>query len=362
MKTYVVQPGDTPASIASQPRMAGCPKCAIDLIRANPHKEAVRHPNGFVTFREMRVGEELKLPSKWFDGSLDTRSDLYFKALPHPDGVTPSSLGLAAASVLGDYAALDDAVASMSALSTMDDRAFAAAVEDAGALIGRAVTEAAGSTNQVAVGAAKDAQAGAYWAIQRAAEMRAELDRGDQGMASAARQETQNVLSAALDSARTALRSFYDQPQVDVQIGPVTVDTFPQNVVDTAKRAADAIAADAGYCSSVARAGSPVNSTVHAFKTAWNASQPNLVPINTGNYEQPTADAISKVLGSAPTACGARVAPAPAPAPVPERIVSVPQKKPLSTAAIAGLSLLGAGAAGGVAYLASRSPKRKRRR
>jgi len=346
--------------------MAGCPKCAIDLIRANPHKEAVTLPNGFVTFKELREGEKLNLPDKWFNGSLDARPKAYFAALPHPDGTSPSSLGLAAAAgVLGDYAALDDAVASVNALSTMDDLAFSSAVEDASTLIGRAVTEAASSTNQVASGAAKDAQAGAVWAIRRAVEMASALSSGDQATVYAARQDTQNVLSTALDSARTALRALYDQPQVDVQIGPVTVDTFPANVVDTAKRASSAMAADANYCASVARAGTPVNSNVHAFKTAWNASQPNPVPINTGNYEQPTADALAKVLGNAPSACSTRAAtpaPAPIPAPVPERIVSVPQKKPISTAAIAGAAALVAGAVGGVAYLASKSPKRKRRR
>jgi hypothetical protein len=90
MKTYVVQPGDSPASIAAKPEMAGCPKCARDLVLiANPHKETVTFPNGFVTFKELHVGEVLNLPDKWFNGELDQMPPSYFAALPYADGVTP---------------------------------------------------------------------------------------------------------------------------------------------------------------------------------------------------------------------------------------------------------------------------------
>ena len=88
MRTYVVQPGDSPARIAARDDMAGCEKCSVDLIRANAHKAAVRHPNGFLSFRELHVGETLWLPDKWFSGKLDELSPEYFAALPHPDGVT----------------------------------------------------------------------------------------------------------------------------------------------------------------------------------------------------------------------------------------------------------------------------------
>jgi hypothetical protein len=81
---YIVQPGDSPARIAA--RQAGCPKCAIDLVVANPHKPAVRYPNGFVTFRELRVGERLALPDKWFSGALDRLPRAYFESLPSADG------------------------------------------------------------------------------------------------------------------------------------------------------------------------------------------------------------------------------------------------------------------------------------
>jgi len=69
--------------------MAGCPKCSRDLVLANPHKETVAHPNGFLTFKEMRAGEVLNLPDKWFDGTLDQMPVSYFASLPHADGITP---------------------------------------------------------------------------------------------------------------------------------------------------------------------------------------------------------------------------------------------------------------------------------
>jgi len=87
MRPYIVQPGDTPASIAVT--YAGCPKCSRDLIAANPHKPTRTFPNGYVTFADLFVNEELALPEKWFDGSLDKLPPSYFAALPHPDGVTP---------------------------------------------------------------------------------------------------------------------------------------------------------------------------------------------------------------------------------------------------------------------------------
>ena len=86
MRQYVVQAGDSPAKIAAQ--HAGCPKCARDLIAANPQKKAVTYPNGFVTFTDLRAGETLNLPDKWFSAEFDALPPSYFKALPHADGVT----------------------------------------------------------------------------------------------------------------------------------------------------------------------------------------------------------------------------------------------------------------------------------
>lgn len=354
MRVYEVQPGDTPAGIAAQPNMAGCPKCARDLIAANPHKPSITLPNGFVTFKDLFIGERLNLPAKWFDGRLDDRPKSYFAALPHYDGVTPSSLGLAAAGILGDYTALDAASAAVDALGQLSDQEFAAAADAAGALISQAVSEATRSASPAAAGYAQDVAAGVYWAQKRALEMAAAIEAGDQSAAAGARPEIQNVLSTAMGSARLALQALYGGA-AQTQPG-----TFPANVVAAAQSAAAAIASDAGYCASVARSGTPVNAAIHAFKTEWNASQTPQVPINTGNYEQAVADAIGRVIGSAPAACGARSAPLPASPPSgPPPLVAAkpPQDRGLSTGAILGLGLLGAGAVGGAIYLATARPK-----
>jgi len=87
MRVYEVQQGDSPAKIAIQ--FAGCPKCAHDLVRANPHKPAMMHPNGFLTFQSLSPGEQLHLPEKWFNGELDALPPSYFASLPYADGVTP---------------------------------------------------------------------------------------------------------------------------------------------------------------------------------------------------------------------------------------------------------------------------------
>ena len=69
--------------------MAGCPKCSRDLIAVNPHKKTRTYPNGFVTFVDLRPGEVLNLPEKWFDGSMDALPPEYYASLPYADGVTP---------------------------------------------------------------------------------------------------------------------------------------------------------------------------------------------------------------------------------------------------------------------------------
>lgn len=238
VRVYEVRAGDSPAGIASRDDMAGCPRCAIDLVRANSHKETVTHPNGFVSFKELRAGEKLNLPEKWFDGTLDRLPKSYFSALPHADGVTPGK-----------------------------------------------------------------------------------------GMLS----------------------------------GP-----FPDNLVAAAQAADAALAAvnDAylDYCLIIPQVGTPVNSAVHAFKLAWNATQSPKVPINTGNYEEPTAEALRLVLGEAFEPCATRAAPTytarPKP-PAPQPVRVTPQNE-FSTGAIVGTALVGASAVAAAIYLTTKPRPRRR--
>lgn len=225
VRLYEVQLGDTPASIAAQDAMAGCPKCSLDLIKSNGHKPTVVYPNGFRTFREMAVGERLVLPEKWFDGSLDGLPRVYFNALPYPDGVTPSTLGDAAAGVLADYAAIDAIVAQIGALPQMNDQEFAMTATLLGNMIDQAVAQA-GSVPQ-----AQDASAAAEWIRGRALEMAGSIINNDTVATNAARSEIQNVLLSGLDSARGALQTYYAQvpptPTPHVTPRPAPPDLLP---------------------------------------------------------------------------------------------------------------------------------------
>lgn len=106
---------------------------------------------------------------------------------------------------------------------------------------------------------------------------------------------------------------------VGAQAAP-DIANIDSTVVDAATLALSALNADSNYCASVRAPGSAVNTAVHNFKAAWNASYPDAaVPINTGNYEPQVADALSTALSGAtvPGGCGTSPAPAPAPAPPP---------------------------------------------
>ena len=112
MRTYVVQPGDSPASIAAKSEHAGCPRCARDLVLSpgNAHKKRVVHPNGFVSWESLHVGERLELPEKWFSGELDRMPQSYFDSLPRHDGVTPG-VGQSPLDVIGSAKAAVAAIA-----------------------------------------------------------------------------------------------------------------------------------------------------------------------------------------------------------------------------------------------------------
>lgn len=326
--------------------MAGCPKCSIDLVRSNPHKPAVRFPNGFTTFKSFSVGETINLPDKWFNGELDTRPRAYFSALPYSDGVTPSTLGDAATGILGDYATLDAANAKVSALATMNDQPFNAAANDAADTINAAVREVSGTGSPAvyAVPFAIDVRKNTALARQQNAALTTAIASGSEGFQ--ARSDVLHSLSDAMVSARLALQAFYGAP---------TSSVFPAAVVAAAQAAVNAINADPNFCTAVAKPGSVVNAAVHAFKTAWNATQSPPIPIGTSNYEQATAEVLADILGGAPLPCEAHSVPStPKPPAVLPPIATIPQKEPLSVGAVAGIGLLVAGALGGAVYLSTK--------
>lgn len=88
------------------------------------------------------------------------------------------------------------------------------------------------------------------------------------------------------------------------QLGLAAVESA--GLVSLATVAVAALNADPNHCDSVRRPGSAVNKTVHEFKKAWNAANPEKkVPIGTGKYEQSVADALNTITsGMAPAGCG----------------------------------------------------------
>jgi len=107
----------------------------------------------------------------------------------------------------------------------------------------------------------------------------------------------------------------------------------------SASAAVAALAADSNYCVSVGRVGTPVNTTVHNFKAAWNSANPgNPVPIGTGKYEPVVAQALSSALGgiTVPPGCGAGAA---APMPTPQQPAAQAQPAPVSSVPAAVMAL-----------------------
>ena len=351
MRLYEVRPGDSPASIAAF--HAGCPKCARDLVAANTHKAAVTKPNGFRTFKELRAGEKLNLPDKWFDGTLDRMPQTYFASLPSHDGVTPVSRNTFVAGV-GDPAS--DAV---TALAMVNDPMFSAGVGPAAALIDQSVIQADSNPNPGIAAYAAATHIATNSARARNTDMAAAIARGDQASTSQARLDIQNDLLTAVDSAGLAISAMAAPPSIPG-------GTPNANTLQTVAQAmAAAIAADPNFCANVAQAGSTVNTAVHAFKTAWNAANPgNPVPVNTGTYDQATAAVLTQVLGTAPPACAPRVAP-PQIMP-PPGVITPPQAQAsstgLSTGEMVGMGVLGASVIGGfILFMKSKPTPRVRR-
>jgi hypothetical protein len=200
MRTYIVQPNDSPGSIAAS--KAGCPKCSRDMVlhHGNSSKPRVVHPNGYVTFESLTPGEQLVLPDKWFEPWFDELPPAYFGSLPYADGVTPSPFGTVANVVLGDYSALEVAAHKVVDLATMDDSAFSAHVDAAGAALGAVMQKVVDGSNPSASARAMSVQNTVRWASEH----------------KASRSEAQTALTMAVADARSALNSFYStlQPQV----------------------------------------------------------------------------------------------------------------------------------------------------
>jgi len=202
VRTYVVQPGDSPARIAIA--HAGCPKCAIDLVEVNPHKSTVRHPNGFLSFTALRVGETLALPDKWFSPEFDRLPATYFAALPHPDGTTRGG-------ALGDYQTFDRAVMAVNSASSQGDAQFHSMVDAAADLIGESIIDTIGSTNVVVASLRAGVQEEVARARGRNVDLGVALSSGNATTAALARLDVQRALATALGTARVALDAFYSQ-------------------------------------------------------------------------------------------------------------------------------------------------------
>lgn len=199
MRTYTVKAGDSPGAIAAE--HAGCPKCSRDLTLVNEHKPTVTYPNGYVTFKSLQIGEQLRLPDKWFDPRFELLPPAYFASLPYADGVTPSPFGAAAPGILRDFRALDVAADKLTALanagSHMDDEAFASDARNVAAAINAAYQPALG--NASASQYVHAAQEALRWATQ--AETRAEI---------------QKALAGALGDAQLAMKELYSTTQPPV--------------------------------------------------------------------------------------------------------------------------------------------------
>jgi hypothetical protein len=346
VRTYVVKPGDSPASIAAQDSMAGCPKCSIELPRVNRNKPAIVHLNGFVTFRDLRVGEVLNLPDEWFDPARENLPPTYYKILPHHNGITRGALG----GMLGDFPELDAAVTAVAQLAALDDAAFTQAVGQAGSKVDATVKEVYGQTKSTdAAAKAKAVQDATKWAWQRNRDLSAAIAANDRATVTRARLDIQNALSTALGTARAAILAHYPS---------ASPSAASPELQAAAKSAAAAISADPNYCTSITHAGTPVNAAVHRFKLAWNASQTPKVPIGTNNYEVATTVALSQVLGSAPSACGPGMRPVSVPKPPPPQEMTTPD----NTWTVAIWATVAVAAAGSIVFLATRKHKPSARR
>lgn len=333
MRTYTVKAGDSPANIAARDEMAGCPRCAVALVDKNPGKATITFPNGFKTFRDLRIGEVLLLPDEWFDGRHDALSSSYFQALPSADGVSSGH-----GTVSHGVGALPSETAAIPLWSIGDPCNLTASCADV-------------MVFQMAWNA--DHPGGPLLNTQ---------GKYDAATASAATTALGTPGPPPCNGSFTGACSGTPGGYTPL---PPPASPYSPTLTSAAQAAAAALGADANYCASVSNPGSAVNKAVHAFKLAWNGSQGTTIPVGTSNYEAATATALASVLGtSAPTACGAKPAPPPHHDPNPQPNPN-PQPVPddgLSTGTIVGIGLLAAAVVGGIVYVATNRPEPPRAR
>lgn len=335
MRQYTVRPGDSPATIAAE--HAGCPRCAKDLVRANPHKPTVVHPNGYETFVELVENETLNLPDKWFSAEFEALPPVYFAALPAADGVTPSRLGDLAGGVLGDFATLENAAAQLGSLASMGDADFAANVDAVAATLDQAVSDAISSQE------AGITRAATALARRLHVDLVSALAAGDSASGFKVRTDILRALSEGLSAARRALEA--KQPPIPVST------TTPATVTQVA-------AIDP--CSAV-------------NVTAVCAAQAALGITVDGKYGDGTAAAVRARIPGAPVGCSPRpswwaptnvsncpgagsIVPVKPPQPADLQLPIAKKSGGISMGMIAGMAALGAGTVGLAIYL-TKKPK-----
>lgn len=336
--SYKVQQGDSPARIA---RRFGIPMTT--LIGANPHKPTTVVANQR-TWRSLRAGEAVNVPGV---------------------GVGDGNLGYTPGSITGPHSTIrrgskgNDVATWQSFLGVTADGVFGAQTEAAT----RSFQTSRGLTADGVVGPNTWAAAqGAVTTQTQAAQAmytptsrsmapssptapHSLIKRGSSGPDVALWQTiigvtADGVFGSGTESATIAWQKahgLYADGIVGTNTwaaalgGAAPVAAAPvstsSSVTSSASTALAALRADANYCASVKKSGTPVNSGVHNFKAAWNTAHPNnKVPINTGNYEPVVASALSSALGGAqvPPGCGAAAVTTPAPS------AQVPSVTPVS--------------------------------
>jgi len=310
-------------------------------VPANPHKKAVVYPNGFTTFDELRPGEKINLPDKWFSKEFDELPPVYFRALPHPDGKTPSVLGALADGVLSDFAALEEAATRVGALAAMSDGEFSLNMSAAADSIDRAVQGASGPDADAARAATASARS-------EKVTLDSAIAAGDQGVAFNARDTIIHDLSDGLVAARKAVDSAH-----------ASIPTATAPAASSAPAAVTALTS--------------IDPCAPANVAAVCAAQRALGRTVDGKYGGDTASAARQVVLDAPAGCAPRpawwhaagVSNCPGattrPNSSPSETLTTPvgdQKKSLSVAGVLGLGLLGMGVVGGAIYLTTRARRR----